>query len=496
MLELGRNQSRRFWFGLMLAGAALFLAGCAPTLTVTANPGTIKIADTSGITASIKDASGKTPSGGVTLSSSSPGLRGFWQPYADGSTRLESTCRLSPEINLEAARTCQVSFSTVGTKTITATYAGDGQSNAATTGQVTVVVQKGASVTFFPWPQSVGRPTGEPNTALNIPVVVVADYHDCAATCPTPTGSVTISGGGQTCTATLSGGGASCALKFSAEGSYNVTATYSGDDNLTGSSSAASAVTVAVVPQITAALSVPDVITYGQPIPVGVALTWPAATPAPGTNPAYNTVTPSTQVTIGGTYCNVNNWNVTATGATGSCNLPSTNRLGPVTINATYLSTCCRSLKGGSVSVQRTIGKAPSTTAILSFSPTGGFYGQTVAITAQASALGRPTSGSFTVTDGVSSCSVDVPAYSDLALLKGTCSLRFDWLGTKTITATFAGNANVDGSSGSAAYTIYVPTATPTATLTPTPVPTDTPEPAAPPKATACGPGTGHECPP
>jgi hypothetical protein len=88
-----------------------------------------------------------------------------------------------------------------------------------------------------------------------------------------------------------------------------------------------------------------------------------------------------------------------------------------------------------------------------------------------------------TVSDGVDSCTGTVAA--------GTCNVILTTVGTRTLTATYAGDSNFNGSSGTASHTVnpakaylpYVarnyppptPTPTPTPTLTPTPTPTPTP---------------------
>ena len=65
----------------------------------------------------------------------------------------------------------------------------------------------------------------------------------------TPTGSVGISGGGQSCNAALVNGSGSCTLSYAASGTYAITATYPGDaQNLPSTAAASLTVTVPAPP--------------------------------------------------------------------------------------------------------------------------------------------------------------------------------------------------------------------------------------------------------
>ncbi|KPV52300.1 hypothetical protein SE17_16325, partial [Kouleothrix aurantiaca] len=115
------------------------------------------------------------------------------------------------------------------------------------------------------------------------------------------------------------------------------------------------------------------------------------------------------------------------------------------------------------------VNKASTSTGITADTPDPSVPGQAVtvnySVSASAPGAGTPT-GNVTVSDGVNSCTATVAA--------GTCSITLSTVGARTLTATYAGDANFSGStSAGAAHTVAAPT--PTATNTPTSTPTNTP---------------------
>ncbi len=104
-----------------------------------------------------------------------------------------------------------------------------------------------------------------------------------------------------------------------------------------------------------------------------------------------------------------------------------------------------------SVSQTFTIAKAGTVTMITSSSPNPVYLGQTFTVTFTVSvvapAVGTPT-GTVTVTDGTVSCAVQVST--------GSCSLTPTTSGTKTLTATYSGDAFFSTSSGTALQTEIV----------------------------------------
>ncbi len=96
-----------------------------------------------------------------------------------------------------------------------------------------------------------------------------------------------------------------------------------------------------------------------------------------------------------------------------------------------------------------TIAKAGTATTITADTPDPSVVGQAVtisyAVTLNPAGIGTPT-GSVTVTDGVNSCTGTVAA--------GSCSLSLTTAGSRTLTATYAGDTDFDGSSGNAAHAV------------------------------------------
>jgi hypothetical protein len=94
-----------------------------------------------------------------------------------------------------------------------------------------------------------------------------------------------------------------------------------------------------------------------------------------------------------------------------------------------------------------TVGQADTTTAIISHNPNPSEYGQALTVqwdvTVNApGAVGLSLSGNVTVGDGTDSCSADVSA--------GQCNITFASAGAKSLTATYAGDSNYNGSASAA----------------------------------------------
>ncbi len=102
-----------------------------------------------------------------------------------------------------------------------------------------------------------------------------------------------------------------------------------------------------------------------------------------------------------------------------------------------------------SATLTQGVNKANTTTSITSDAPDPSVVGQAVvvnyAVAVTAPGAGTPT-GNVTVSDGSVSCVGTVAA--------GTCSLTPTTAGAKTLTATYAGDANFNGSSGTTAHQV------------------------------------------
>jgi YVTN family beta-propeller protein len=129
-----------------------------------------------------------------------------------------------------AAGECTITFNTAGSKSLTATYAGDSNFNAsptsapATAHQVDKADTSAAITSDDPDPSFVGQ-------AVTIKYAVSVNAPGAG----TPTGNVTVSDGTDSCTGTVGAG--QCSISFTSSGSKSLTASYGGDANLNSSSS-------------------------------------------------------------------------------------------------------------------------------------------------------------------------------------------------------------------------------------------------------------------
>jgi hypothetical protein len=218
-------------------------------------------------------------------------------------------------------------------------------------------------------------------------------------------------------------------LPSTAAGSRTLTATYAGDDQFNGSAGT-TAHTVNKAGTTTTLTDTPDPSVYGQPYTVNFSVV--AVTPGAGT--------PTGNVTVsdGVNTC-------TAPVAVGTCTLPST-VAGSRTLTATY--TGDGNYTGSSGTTTHTVNKADTTTTVSGPThPTvvGQSYTVNFTVASLVAGVGTPT-GNVTVSDGVNTCTATVAA--------GTCSLTATTLGPRTLTATYAGDGNFNGSAGSASHVV------------------------------------------
>jgi hypothetical protein len=169
------------------------------------------------------------------------------------------------------ATSCNLPSTSVGPKTLTATYSGDSNYNGSgPSAGVTHTVNKADTVTTItsdnPDPSAVGQ---------NVTVAFTASA--AAPGAGTPTGNVTItaSGGSETCTGTLASGSGSCTLALTIPGSRTLTATYNGDSNF-NTSTDTEPHTVVAPPSISKAFN-PTSVPVGQTSTLTLTITNPAA---------------------------------------------------------------------------------------------------------------------------------------------------------------------------------------------------------------------------
>jgi hypothetical protein len=329
--------------------------------------------------------SGGTPTGTVTVT--------------DGS----ASCN-----NAVASGSCTLTPTTAGTKTLVASYAGDGNFAPSTSVGVGYTVNPASTTTTLasgsPNPSVVGQPV-----SFAFTVAVVAPGGG------TPTGTVTVSNTSESCTVSVATG--SCSITFASAGPRTITATYVGDGNF--ASSASSSVSQGVnqaSTTTTIGTEAPDPSTVGQAYTVNYAV----VVSAPGAG------TPTGTVTVSDGVASCSN-----TVGAGSCSLASVTP-GPKTLVATY---------GGdgnftgstSPGVPHTVNLTGTTTAISSSTPDPTVAGQPVTVAFSVTGSGGTPTGTVTVGDGTFGCSASVAA--------GSCAFNPTVAGTRTLTATYSGDA-------------------------------------------------------
>ncbi len=331
-----------------------------------------------------------TPTGNVTVS--------------DGSISCTGTV---------AAGQCSMTFTSAGARTLTASYAGDGNydtSDSATEGHAVNMANTTTAITSdTPDPSVVGQ-----SVTVNYTVTPVAPGDG------TPTGNVTVSDGTISCTATVADG--QCSLIFNSSGARSLTATYTGDSNFNGGTSATESHTVNGISTTTSITSdSPDPSVVGQSVTINYSVTAASGTP-----------TGNVTVSDGTISC-------TATVAAGQCSLTFTSP-GAGNLTATYAGDSSYS-GGSSTSASHTVNAANTTTTITSDSPDPSLVG--VSVTVQynvvvvAPGAGTPT-GNVTVSDGVDSCTGTVSA--------GQCSITLATPGNRSLTTVYVGDGNFSGS--------------------------------------------------
>jgi uncharacterized delta-60 repeat protein len=102
------------------------------------------------------------------------------------------------------------------------------------------------------------------------------------------------------------------------------------------------------------------------------------------------------------------------------------------------VTACNYVVPSDSETISMMVVKADTTTAITSHTPDPSAPGQGVTVSYSVTSTGGTPTGNVTVSDGTKQCTGTVAA--------GSCSLTFDSVGTKTLTATYAGDDNFEGS--------------------------------------------------
>jgi len=335
----------------------------------------------------------------------------------------------------DAAGTCEITETTTGLYSVSASYGGDSNyatSTTASSSDVTVGQDDtSTAITGMTSSPVVGEP-------ISVGVSVSANSPGSG----TPTGSVTVSdGGSQSCVASLSDGAGSCDITETAVGPYGFSASYGGDDNNAVSSTTSSLpVDVAQDDTTTAVTNTNSTFVVGQPITVDVSV---------GANsPGAGTPTGSVTVSDGESQSCI----ASLSDGAGSCDITESTA-GPYAFSASYTGDDNDAVSSTSTPFGITVSGDATTTAITS-TTSNPVVGQPITIDVSVGAnspgAGTPT-GSVTVSDGgTQSC---IASLSDGA---GSCEITESVASSYSFSATYGGDPNDSSSSTSSTSSVTV----------------------------------------
>jgi hypothetical protein len=325
-----------------------------------------------------------------------------------------------------AAHQCTITFPTAGGRTITASYPGDGNFNAANSAGVGQNVTSAAATVSLA--RTVGGNPASVNSTLTFtttvsgnvgtPTGAVTFLVDSVAVCP----GVPLNASGQ----------AACSIQTLAAGVHQIVGQYSGNGTYSGGSSSPLSQTMS---KTTPAVFIISTSPNPSAVNAGVVVSY-SVTPSPS-----GPFTPGGNVTVGDgtTSC-------TGTAAGGQCTIAFTtsgsrivtaNYAGDSNFNAAISGGYTQNVSGGGATV--TMSANPSTITI------GG--SSTISATVSGSS-GTPT-GTVSVSGAGGSCVITLSGGS------GSCSLTPVNAGaSQTITGTYSGNATYGASSGTTTLTV------------------------------------------
>lgn len=366
------------------------------TTTVQASDNPITFGQSVTLTATVSAAVG-TPTGSVT--------------FSDGSTTLGAAALSGgvASINVPALQ--------AGDHSVVAAYAGDGNDSASTSDNLALTVNKAGSATTV---------LSSSNPAVyGTPVTFTATVSSGVAT---PTGTMTFSDGATTLAtvALNSSGVATLTSSALGIGSHDITATFSGDSHLTGSSDSVSQVVVSV-PTTTTLTSTQNPSTYG------VADTVTATVVAQTGGSVSGTVTFSDGSTVLAT--------VPVNGNKASFDA-STLTVGAHTITASY-SGNATDAGSASAALDQAVTAIPTAVALTS-STNPSTLNQPVTFIATVSEAGGAPGGTVTFNDGSTQL-------AQVALVNGVASSTTSSLtqGSHSISAVYGGSATESSSTSS-----------------------------------------------
>ncbi len=241
-----------------------------------------------------------------------------------------------------------------------------------------------------------------------------------SGTGPVPTGNVFVSSSGTSCTIALVDGSGSCDLIFFSKGGKTIKGTYSGDGTYNPSSGKASHKVVKAKTFTTITADTPDPSVLGQIVVVEVTVN------------TTGVLAPTGVVTVTGanTKCSA-----FLSGGTISCSVIFTST-GFKTLKAVYKGDSNNT--GSSGSDSHFVDRASSTTTITSDDPDPSMPGQAVKVKVRVDgALSSPKPTGFVLITGA-----DSDCLTTLSGGLGSCSVVFNTIGPRILTATYYGDKN------------------------------------------------------
>jgi sugar lactone lactonase YvrE len=332
--------------------------------------------------------------------------------FLDGATPVCSTVVL-----VAAQATCTTNTLTAGPHSITAAYSGDAGNGASTSAPLTQVVDQAATVTSVssPGPITLGQ-----SVVVTATITVSAPGHGA------PTGTISVGDGEVNCTIVLPAN--ACSLTPTTAGARTITGSYNGDPNFATSSGSAS---LTVNPSATGTAVASDI----NPSVRGQGVTFTATVTANAPTGTVDFLDGAMPLCTG----------VALAGIQASCASSALN-VGAHSITATYSGDAGNNASTSTALVQ-VVDQAATVTSVSAPGPIT--LGEPVIVTAtlavMAPGAGIPT-GEITISDGSVSCSMALPAT--------TCSLTPNSAGSRTITASYAGDTNFAPSTGTTSLSV------------------------------------------
>lgn len=245
----------------------------------------------------------------------------------------------------------------------------------------------------------------------------------------TPTGSVQISDGSNSCQATLSAGSMSCALPSTSAGTRTLSASYTPSGSFAASSGSASHVISRASTVFASGGVQPAPSAHGRTVSVSFAL----ASVAPSTATPMGTVT--VQAVPGGESCS-------ASAASGACSLTLFG-VGSRSLNLNFAQTA--DFNAASASLSHQVIAAGTSTRIESVSPTPVRVGQPYDVLVRVESANVVPDGSVQISEAASGCTAFLSGGA------GSCRLVSAGAGTRMLEATYDGSGNflTSGASGS-----------------------------------------------